>query len=94
MYNPPSGMGNLGYLLRNRLNHIFSVEITWSRKVFYLQGFFHVTVIEYLMGQIILREELYTPPFQTTANTDNYVKLHIDLHGKMNPLRMIEIKFV
>ena len=86
-------MGNLGYLLRNMLKYIFSVEITRSRNNFYLQGILYVTVIKYLMGEIILQEGLYTPPFQTTENTDGYVKLHMGLHGKMNPLR-IEIQFV
>ena len=90
MYNPPSRMGNLGYLLRKRLYYIFSVEITRSRNVFYLKGFLHVTVIKYLMRQIILQKELYTPPFLTTANTDGYVKLHIDLHGEMDPLGIID----
>jgi hypothetical protein len=90
MYNPPSRMGNLGYLLRNRLKYIFSVEITRSRNNFYLQGILYVTVIKYLMGEIILQEGLYTPPFQTTANMDGYVKLHIDLHGEMDPLGIID----
>ena len=68
MYNPPSRMGNLGYLLRKRLYYIFFVEITRSRNVFYLKGFLHVTVIKYLMGQITLQEELYTPPFLSTTS--------------------------
>ena len=93
IYTPTPFMGNLSYLLRDKLKHMFSVEITRSRNVFHLKGFLRVTVIQYLMGQIILREELYTPPFQTTANTDGYEKLHIVHHEQMNPLK-IDIKCV
>ena len=93
LYTPTPCMGNLSYLLRDKLKHMFSVEITRSRNVFHLKGFLRVTVKEYMMGQIILSEELYTPPFQTTANTDGYEKLHIVHHEQMDPLK-IDIKCV
>ena len=93
LYTPTPCMGNLSYLLRDKLQHMFSVEITRSRNVFHLKGFLRVTVIQYLMGQIILREELYTPTFQTTSNTDGYEKLHIGHHEQMDLLK-IYVKYV
>ena len=82
-------MGNLGYLLRDWLERIFSVEIIRSRNVFHLKGVFTRYRNQLFDGVMILRGETYTPPCQTTANTDGYDKLH----EQMNPLS-IDIKCV